>query len=283
MKKILLTGSTGFLGSAILNKIYKDNFVYLVLRKKTKKIKLKKNTNEIYFQNFKQLNSKLKKIKADTIIHCATHYVKAHKESDIIKLSNSNIILGNILLENLKKMSVKNFINFSTVWENYDGKKDKFFNLYSVYKRNFSNLIVYYQKKNPKIKFYNLFLSDTFGKFDNRKKIINILKKNYKTNKKTNIISTKLFLNLVNVDDIVEALMLILKNKIKQGDYNLVNSKYLEITDLINKFNLQAKKKLKIKWLSKRLIKEKIYKKNRLKNWSIKKSNIKDIIDVISQ
>ena len=77
--------------------------------------------------------------------------------------------------------------------------------------------------------------------------------------------------------------MLILKNKIKQGDYNLVNSKYLGITDLINKFNLQAKKKLKIKWLSKRLIKEKIYKKNRLKNWSIKKSNIKDIIDVISQ
>ena len=51
----------------------------------------------------------------------------------------------------------------------------------------------------------------------------------------------------------------------------------------INIANSQAKKKLRIKWLSKRLIKEKIFKKNRLKNWSIKKSNIKDIIDVISQ
>ncbi len=283
MKKILLTGSTGFLGSAILNKIYKDNFVYLISRKKTKKIKLKKNTNEIYFKNFKQLNSKLKKIKADTVIHCATHYVKAHEESDIIKLSNSNIILGNILLDNLKNMSVRNFINFSTVWENYDGIKDNFFNLYSVYKRNFSNLIFYYQKKNPNTKFFNLFLSDTFGKFDKRKKIINILKKNYKTNKITNIVSSKLFLNLVNVDDIIEALMLILKNKTKQGDYNLVNSKYLSITDLKNNFNSQAKKKLRIKWLSKRLIKEKIFKKNRLKNWSIKKSNIKDIIDIIIQ
>ena len=147
MKKILLTGSTGFLGSAILNKIHKDNIIYLVSRKKTKKIRIKKNTNEIYFKNFKQLNSKLKKIKADTIIHCATHYVKSHGESDISKLSNANIVLGNILLDNIENLSVKNFINFSTVWENYDGKKDNFFNLYSVYKRNFSNLIVYYKKK----------------------------------------------------------------------------------------------------------------------------------------
>ena len=77
--------------------------------------------------------------------------------------------------------------------------------------------------------------------------------------------------------------MLILKNKIKPGDYNLVNSKYLKIIDLKNKFNLQAKKKLKIKFKSKRLIKEMIYKKSRLKNWSIKNSNIKDIIDIISQ
>ncbi len=283
MKKILLTGSTGFLGSAILHKIHKDNFIYLVSRKKTKKIRIKKNTNEIYFKDFKQLNSKLKKIKADTIIHCATHYVKAHGESDISKLSNANIVLGNILLDNLENLSVKNFINFSTVWENYDGKKDNFFNLYSVYKRNFSNLIFYYKKRNPKIKFFNLFLSDTFGKFDKRKKIINNLKKNYKSNKITNIVSSNLFLNLVNVEDVTEALLLILKNKIKPGDYNLVNSKYLRMTDLKNKFNLQSKKKLKIKWLSKRLIKEKIYKKNRLKNWSIKNSNIKDIIDIISQ
>ena len=283
MKKILLTGSTGFLGSAIKNEIHKDNYIYLVLRKKTKKIKLKKNIKEVYFKNFKQLNSKLKKIKVDTVIHCATHYVKVHEKSDISKLSNSNITLGNILLENLKNMSVKNFINFSTVWENYDGKKDNFFNLYSVYKRNFSNLIAYYKKKNPKIKFFNLFLSDTFGKFDKRKKIINILKKNYKTNKITKIVSSKLLLNLVNVDDIIEALILILKNKVKQGDYNLVNKKYLKIIDLINKFNLQDKKKIKVKWLSKRLIKEKIYKKNTLKNWSIKNSDIKDIIDTISQ
>ena len=53
----------------------------------------------------------------------------------ILKNYLSQIFLfGNIILENLKIMRVKKFVNFSTVWENYDGKKDNYYNLYSAYK-----------------------------------------------------------------------------------------------------------------------------------------------------
>ena len=52
MKKILLTGSTGFLGSAIKNEIHKDNYIYLVLRKKNKKNKTKKKYKRGLFQKF---------------------------------------------------------------------------------------------------------------------------------------------------------------------------------------------------------------------------------------
>ena len=34
-------------------------------------------------------------------------------------------------------MNVKKFINFSTVWENYNGEKENYFNLYAVYKTKF--------------------------------------------------------------------------------------------------------------------------------------------------
>jgi hypothetical protein len=54
-------------------------------------------------------------------------------------------------------------------------------------------------------------LSDTFGENDKRKKLINLLKKNYKENKCTTIISKKLSLNLLNVLDIYDAVNLILK------------------------------------------------------------------------
>lgn len=281
MKKILLTGSSGFLGSVALEKLSKKNIVYFISRKKIPSSRVKKNTKQIYYKNYNQLDLKLKKIKIDIVVHCATHYAKKHNKYDIEKFSSSNLIFGNIILENLKKMSVKTFINFSTVWENYNGINNNFYNLYSVYKRNFSNLILYYKILNSKINFFNLFLSDTFGEFDKRPKIINILKTNYKRNKVSKIISSKLFLNLINVIDIIDAINVILKNNNKPGDYNLINPKNISLNELVKKFNSKNKKKLKIKWLSKKIIKDKIFKKKILQNWIPKNSNINNIINTI--
>ena len=278
MKKILLTGSTGFVGSAILNELSKNYIVYCLNRKKIKQSKKYKN---IYFKSYDDLNSKLRKIQVDTVIHCATHYVKYHNIKDINKLSNSNILFGNIILENLAKMKVKNFINFSTVWENYDGIKDNYFNLYSVYKRNFSNLLKYYEKSSSNINFYNLFISDTFGKTDKRPKIINVLKKNYKKNLITKIISSKLYLNLLNIEDIINSISVVLKNKNKPGHYNLVNNKNYSILQIINTINKKNNKKIKIKWLSNKQIKERIFKNKKLIGWTPKNSTIDDIVGVI--
>ena len=52
-------------------------------------------------------------------------------------------------------------------------------------------------------KFYELMLSDTFGKNDIRPKIINTLKKNYKKGKITKITSKNLYLNLLKEINLV--------------------------------------------------------------------------------
>ena len=283
MKKILLTGSTGFIGSEILKNIATNYKIYITLRKKVKILYNNKNIIQVLFKNHKQLDKKLKKIKVDYVIHCATHYVKKHNFDDISKLSESNILFGNIILENINYMNVKKFINFSSVWENYNGIKDNYFNLYSVYKRGFSNLLEYYQKKLPKVKFYNLFISDTFGELDKRPKIINILKKNYKDNKVTNIVSSKLYMNLLNIKDIVKAIGVILRKNIIPGDYNLINNKNFSINTIIKNFNNRNKKKIKIKWLTNELIRERVYKKNKLVSWSPINSEINDIINIIKR
>ena len=278
MKTILLTGSTGFVGSAILKVLIKKYKIICLNRKKVKQIK---NVKNIYFKDYDDLNKKLKSIKVDVVIHCATHYIKTHSHKDIQKLADSNLIFGNIILENLKQMKVKLFINFTTVWENFNGVKDNFYNLYSVYKKNFTNILNFYKKLTPEINFYNLYISDTFGDNDIRPKIVNILRKNYKNNKITNIISSNLYINLLNIIDIIEAISIILINKSKPGEYNLVNSKNFYFTNIIKKINEQNKKKIKVKWLSKKRVKDKIYNKTRLKGWTPKKSEINDIINLI--
>lgn len=281
MPNILLTGSTGFIGSNILKNISKDNKVYVTLRKNSKEISLFNNKiKTLKFENFSQLSSKLKKIKIDIVIHAATHYVKKHKENDIKKLGESNIFFGNVILENIQVMKVKKFINFSTVWEGKNENKNMK-NLYAAYKKSFGLILNFYKKKYPKIKFYELMLSDTFGENDKRPKIINTLKKNFYAGKITNVVSKNLYLNLLNVNDIVEAVNIILKKKVKPDKYVLKNTKYFNIFNLIQVFNKKNDKKIKVKWLSKRIIKNKIYNYKKLKNWHPYKSDVEDIINSI--
>ena len=283
MQKILLTGSTGFIGSELLKDLSKDNRVYLTLRKKKNNKFKSKNIVNIYFNNYRDLNNKIKKLKINTVIHCATHYVKEHNFEDIKKLSESNILFGNIILENLEVMGVKKFINFSTVWEHSNGKKENYNNLYSAYKASFRKIINFYKKVHFKTKFLNLVVSDTFGNDDKRKKIISVLRANYKRNLLTKIVSKNLYINLLNVLDIRNAIRLILKENYKSDTYLLQNIYDFKINDIITNINRYSAKKIKVKWLSNKIIKEKTYKFRSLKKWKPYNSKIEDLVKVITE
>lgn len=282
MSNILLTGATGFIGSNILKKIRLDNKVFIIQRGLSKKkIKKTKNIKIITFKDYNALSRKLKKIKVDTVIHCATHYKKEHFQKDINKFIQSNILLGNIILENIKELNAKKFINFSTTWEDSNNIENNPKNLYAAYKKSFNCIIQYYKKYFPNIKYIDLMIVDTFGDNDKRKKLINTIKKNHRQKKVTKIISKKLYLNLINVEDIVNAVQIILKNNIDTGKYILKNSIYFNIFELIKYINENNDNKIKIKWLSNTFIKDKIFKYKKLKSWNPKKSNIQDIKDLI--
>ena len=71
-KKILITGSTGFIGSNILGLLLKKNIhIYDVLRNKNKnnkninKLKNNKNYHPIFYKKFDELEKKIKKVKGD--------------------------------------------------------------------------------------------------------------------------------------------------------------------------------------------------------------------------
>ena len=276
---ILITGCTGFIGSNILNKFKNNNKIFVILRNKKKnEIFNHKNIKKIFYNDYNNLCKKLSKIKVDLVIHAATHYAKEHNVKDLEKFTNSNILLGNIILENVINMKVKKFINFSTIWEDYYGIKDNYFNLYSAYKKAFSKILNFYKKKFSSIKFYELMISDTFGENDKRRKIINVLKENYKNNKVTKIISRKLFINLLNVEDVVNAVFLISMNDIKSGKYLLKNKINFNMFKLVKQFNKKNKKKLKVKWINNYKVDDKSLSYNKLKSWKPIKSNVKDVI-----
>ena len=55
------------------------------------------------------------------------------------------------------------------------------------------------------------------------------------------------------------------------------------MVDLVDSFNKKVKKKIKIKWLSNKILKEKIYPYKKIINWKPKESSIRDIIDILKK
>jgi len=264
MKKILITGTTGFIGKNLLDYFLKKKyFIFSLLRKSKKNIrfakeyKINKNFKSIIFSDMDDLNKQLLNYKIDYVIHAATHYVKNHEYSDIKKIIESNVLLPTIIADLLCKKKIKKFINFGTVWQHYNNKKDYAYNLYASSKQAFNNIINYYKNHFSETKFYNLLISDTFGKNDERKKLIPIIIKNYKKKNTINI-PKNLSVNLVNVKYITNVIENIINKNIKPDTYVIKDKKNLKIFDLINYLNQKLKIKIKINWTKNVSMNEKI-------------------------
>ena len=255
-QKILITGSTGFIGSNIINLfLYKNFYIYDVLRiknKKNKKIKdfkKYKNYSPIFYKKYNELEKKLKRIKVDIVIHCATYYSTKNDFKTITKLVQTNIIFSSIILETLKK-KIKKFINFGSMMEYSHSNNFSPKNFYAITKFSFQKIEEFYKKDYPKIKFYNLKLYETYGENDNRKKIIPTLIKNYSQNKKTKIVSKNLAMNFVHIKSLMRAIRMIISNKVREGEYCIKNKKITKIKEIIDSLNNKLVKKIKTDYQS---------------------------------
>ena len=252
-KKILITGGSGFIGKSLtLNLLDKNFTIYTVLnnKKQNKELSLQlkkkyKNFKPIFINNINQIEKKISKINASIIINLASRYLRNHNFSKMIDLINSNILFSTSVLEAFPKKKLKQFINLSSVMMHKNSEKYLPLNLYAATKKSFLDILKYYETTFKHVKFYNLFLHDIYGENDQRDKIIHTIIKNHKKNKKININSKKLALNLLNVEDVNQAINLIINKKIKSGDYIIKSNKFTNMVDLINKINLKIKKKIR--------------------------------------
>jgi nucleoside-diphosphate-sugar epimerase len=255
-QKILITGSTGFIGTNVINFLLKKNiYIYDILRnknKKNKKIKeLKKNKNylPIFYKTFNELEKKLKKKKIDIVINCATYYTSQNSIKNIENLIKTNVIFCSIILEILKNKITK-FINFGSMMEYSKGNYFSPRNFYAITKYFFQKIEEFYKLKYKNIKFYDLKLYETYGDRDSRNKLIPTIIKNYKKNKKIKIASKNLKMNFVHIESLMKIINMIIFNKIKEGEYCVKNNRFIEIRKLINSLNIKLTKKIKIKYLS---------------------------------
>ncbi len=262
-KKLLITGSSGFVGNLFLKSALKNGYYIVdVLRDKNRKNKdlnklrkiYPKSYKSIFYKKYKDINKKLKNKKFDSFINFATLYKNSHFNNEIQSFINSNIVFPSIILDTTA-MNVKKIINLGTMMQHIDGKNYTPQNFYASTKSAFEMICNYFIKKNKHLKFYNLKFYESYSELDKRKKLIPTLHKNFKRNKTTRIISRCLELNIIHTDDLIESIYFLLKRNIKSGNYCLKNRKNIKISQLINSINNKLPIPLKVKFLGNRSIK----------------------------
>ena len=201
----------------------------------------------------------------------------------MVDLINSNILFTTAVLEALPKKNLKKYINLSSVMIHKNSEEYYPQNLYAATKKGFQDILKYYELSYKKIKFYNLFLHDIYGENDKRNKIIHTIIKKHRTRKYVKIFSKHLYLNLLNVKDVINAINLIISKKIKTGQYIIKSKKFINLLELIHKTNQKLKKKIQYRVLNNK-IENQIKKKIKiLPNWRQKFFIEKDLIEYLDE
>jgi len=225
--KIVITGSTGFVAKAIIDKLIENgDDVYAIVREHSDKTGINKNTN--FFVDNGDSNSLVEffaEVKPDGVLHLASLFLAQHEQGDIEALILSNITFGTRLLEASVKADVSWFINTGTFWQHYENKDYSPVNLYAATKQAFQDIAKFYYET-KKINFVTIKLNDTFGEGDTRKKVFNLWKGLADSGETLGMSAGNQIIDISYIADIVEAYMLMIQHLNNDKECQYAGSTY---------------------------------------------------------
>ncbi len=219
LKIIYTTGLTGFIGQYFLKKIFNDYDV-IVNFGREKNITIYQHSVEPIFKDFSLLE--LQKYPTDTLVHLATYYnSNPINIAEEVQLEESNFNFPYSLCNILKNYGLTRIISASSYLQLSDIKHKS---LYSKTKCKFINWA------KSEFELTEIFLFDTFGKNDQRSKVLDTFIKNSISNHDIQIPLTRVDINLTHVEEVVDSLINALG--LKAGQYMIMSNNHLTIKEL---------------------------------------------------
>jgi len=240
MKKILITGSTGFIGSSLIKFFLSKKYdVFALSRKNNKSTSIKYIKANIF--NHKKINNIFKKVKPDYLIHLAweANPKKYQNSKSNFKWLHSSL---NLYLNFCKYGGSKALItgscaeyDFSKYFLNEDFLKKKNYTHYSLCKETFLNHVSKISK-NFDTKFIWARLFWIYGEKQKKGRLIPDLINAAKNKKKILIRNPNFFINLLNVYDVSVALFKTFEST-TTGIINIADKKNIKVIDVANQCN----------------------------------------------
>jgi UDP-glucose 4-epimerase len=301
-EKILITGSSGYIGSILAAKIKKNIYGIDKQKPKFNDLKIKK----VNLLDQKKLQKFIEKLKPDIIVHLAAESTLDNVLTKKKSYKNNNIIGTKNLLNSIKNIELKKFIFSSTasVYKNsnnilYEKSKTKPDNIYAKTKyANEKQIRQFFKNKKTCVyifRFFNVCSADidnNLGELHNpethlipilvnkaiNNKVIKIYGNEYKTPDKTCI------RDYIHINDLCSAIIKSIKNQINKR-HNLINlgsGHGYSILQIIKTLEIILKKNIKYIFIKKRFGDKSrlvcsIKKAKETLSWKPRQSNLKKI------
>ncbi|WP_066022709.1 MULTISPECIES: NAD-dependent epimerase/dehydratase family protein [Clostridium] len=242
--KILVTGSTGFIGACLVENLVKNNFdVNIIIRESSNIWRLRKVINSVTVHyaditDFDKVNKVVNCVKPDYIFHLATYgaYYYQQDDNEIIK---TNIIGTKNLVDCCSKIDYKAFVNVGSSSE-YGMKSCAMkesdilepINVYGITKAaatNYCNMI--YKTQGKPIGTVRLF--SVYGKYEDKTRLIPSVILSCLRNENPKLANKFAVRDFIYVEDIVELLKYVaFEGKIAGKIYNAGSGHQMSIEEM---------------------------------------------------
>lgn len=256
-KNALITGGTGFIGSNIAHRLLKEGWDvkiisiprdnYALVKDILDKIKIYEHDGST--ENMYEI---MAEARPTVVFHLASLFLGQHAPKDVNNLVVSNILFGTQLADAMVSNGFHYLVNTGTSWQHYENGEYSPVCLYAATKQAYESILQYYVESSS-LKVITLKLFDTYGPNDPRPKLFALLKRLASDNKPLEMSPGEQLIDLVYIDDIVEAFVVagerLIRNQVIAHEcYAVSSGNPLALKEIVKAYEEIIGAKLPILW-----------------------------------
>lgn len=209
MKRVLITGITGYIGSQLARALVPEHTVYGLVREPLNTTYLpqellEKITLLSYDGTGKSVRAALEVSRPDVVYHLAAHYTGAREMDDVQRLVQSNLAFGAELLAAMSEAGCRQLVYATTVTTHVKGDHYQPLSFYAATKQAFSDLVEFYTSTGL-MNAVAIALADTYGPGDHRPKVLNLIRQAALNGTPIDLTSGNQVFDVTYIDDVTRA------------------------------------------------------------------------------
>lgn len=202
----LITGATGFVGGHLARSLLRDGWRVVALVRSTSDVSEIRGVEIVVMPaSARDLSPMLANVAPDVVWHLATCFRGQHRVDDVEALVTANILFGTQLGEALASKPPRLLVNVGTAWQRDERGAYRPAALYAATKQAMEDIFRYYAEAGL-LRVADVKLFDTYGPGDQRGKLLSQLHRASVTGKELAMSPGEQLIDLLYVDDAVEAL-----------------------------------------------------------------------------